>query len=227
MVDLSRQVAQMTSSRAITHLFLPPSMWEWRHSTAPKQVASMLWTQTDRIWLNPLHQVNSIVMCVSGTDLNSSMEKAWIELEGIEAIVKTASKAKFFIEFYSSCLEGLESPQKDVSYEALRSTAAKTHSCLFLQRRDARARTTRRAVMFPGFSNWAGLSNNCRRLEAEMPEIILCFWSQVVNLFFLSQLLPIMSDMEFLQDQHLLLSVKSCDGFESYGGSQCKLSLSY
>ena len=37
------------------------------------------------------------------------MERAWIELEGIEAIVKTASKAKFFIEFYSSCLEGIVS----------------------------------------------------------------------------------------------------------------------
>lgn len=34
------------------------------------------------------------------------MERAWIELEGIEAIVKTASKAKFFIEFHSPCLEG-------------------------------------------------------------------------------------------------------------------------
>lgn len=124
MVDLSLQVAQMTSSRAITHLFSPPSTWEWRHSTAPKQVPSLLWTQTDRIWLNPLCQVNSIVMCVSGTDLNSSVEKAWIELEGIEAIVKTASKAKFFIEFYSSCLEGLESPQKDISYKALRCAAA-------------------------------------------------------------------------------------------------------
>lgn len=35
----------------------------------------------------------------------------------------------------------------------------------------------------------------------------------------LSQLLPVMSDLEYLQDQHLLLSVKSCDGFESYGQS--------
>lgn len=38
--------------------------------------------------------------------MNRSVERAWIELEGIEAIVKTASKAKFFIEFHSSCLEG-------------------------------------------------------------------------------------------------------------------------
>lgn len=40
------------------------------------------------------------------------MERAWVELEGIEAIVKTASKAKFFIEFYSSCLDGMVSHQK-------------------------------------------------------------------------------------------------------------------
>uniref|UniRef100_A0A4W6EHL0 phosphatidylinositol-3,4,5-trisphosphate 5-phosphatase n=1 Tax=Lates calcarifer TaxID=8187 RepID=A0A4W6EHL0_LATCA len=79
----------------------------------------------------------------SKTDQNPSMERAWIELEGMEAIVKTASKAKFFIEFHSSCLEAR----------------------LVLQ----------------------------------------------------TTLLPIMSDMEYLQDQHLLLSVKSCDGFESYG----------
>lgn len=41
------------------------------------------------------------------TDSNPSKERAWIELEGIEAIVKTSSKAKFFIEFYSTCLEGM------------------------------------------------------------------------------------------------------------------------
>lgn len=40
------------------------------------------------------------------------MERAWVELEGIEVIVKTASKAKFFIEFHSSCLEGMVSHQK-------------------------------------------------------------------------------------------------------------------
>ena len=37
------------------------------------------------------------------------MERAWIELEVVEAIVKTASKAKFFIELHSSCLEGFKS----------------------------------------------------------------------------------------------------------------------
>ena len=103
-------------------------------------------------------------MHLSGTDLNSSMERAWIELEGIEAIVKTASKAKFFIEFHSSCLEGMASHEKDILCELIGGTVAKIHSCLSLQRRDARVRMTRRAVMFPGFSNWAGPSNSCRRL---------------------------------------------------------------
>ncbi|KAM8733026.1 inositol polyphosphate phosphatase-like 1b [Acanthopagrus schlegelii] len=101
----------------------------------------------------------------SKTDLNSSVEKAWIELEGIEAIVKTASKAKFFIEFYSSCLE-----------ETRRSSENDSQSC-------------------------------------DVPRFLKLGWSFKQ----LPKLLPIMSDMEFLQDQHLLLSVKSCDGFESYG----------
>lgn len=58
--------------------------------------------------------MNRIVACLSGTDLSASMERAWIELEGIEAIVKTASKAKFFIEFHSSCLEGICSHPKAI-----------------------------------------------------------------------------------------------------------------
>ncbi|XP_042273976.1 inositol polyphosphate phosphatase-like 1b isoform X2 [Thunnus maccoyii] len=101
----------------------------------------------------------------SKTDPNSGVERAWIELEGIEAIVKTASKAKFFIEFYSSCLE-----------ETRRSSENDSQSC-----------------DVPGFLKQA--------------------WSFKQ----LPKLLPIKSDMEYLQDQHLLLSVKSCDGFESYG----------
>uniref|UniRef100_A0A8C3AKQ1 phosphatidylinositol-3,4,5-trisphosphate 5-phosphatase n=1 Tax=Cyclopterus lumpus TaxID=8103 RepID=A0A8C3AKQ1_CYCLU len=96
---------------------------------------------------------------------HSSMEKAWIELEGIEAIVKTASKAKFFIEFNSSCLE-----------ETRRSSENDSQSC-------------------------------------DVPRFLKLGWSFKQ----LPKLLPIMSDMEYLQDQHLLLSVKSCDGFESYG----------
>lgn len=45
-------------------------------------------------------------VCFGFTDSTASLEKAWIELESVEAIVKTASKAKFFIEFHSLCLEG-------------------------------------------------------------------------------------------------------------------------
>nr|XP_046261218.1 inositol polyphosphate phosphatase-like 1b [Scatophagus argus] len=101
----------------------------------------------------------------SKTDVNSSMERAWIELEGIESIVKTASKAKFFIEFHSSCLE-----------ETRRSSENDSQSC-------------------------------------DVPRFLKLGWSFKQ----LPKLLPIMSDKEYLQDQHLLLSVKSCDGFESYG----------
>ncbi|XP_020308552.1 phosphatidylinositol 3,4,5-trisphosphate 5-phosphatase 2B [Oncorhynchus kisutch] len=102
---------------------------------------------------------------ISKTDPNSSMERAWMELEGVEAIVKTASKAKFFIEFHSSCLE-----------EIRRSVENDSQSC-------------------------------------EVPGFLKLGWSPKQ----LPKLLPIVSDMEYLQDQHLLLSVKSCDGFESYG----------
>uniref|UniRef100_A0AAQ5X044 phosphatidylinositol-3,4,5-trisphosphate 5-phosphatase n=1 Tax=Amphiprion ocellaris TaxID=80972 RepID=A0AAQ5X044_AMPOC len=96
---------------------------------------------------------------------SSKTGRAWIELEGIEAIVKTASKAKFFIEFHSSCLE-----------ETRRSSENDSQSC-------------------------------------DVPGFLKLGWSfkQLPKLF------PVMSDMEYLQDQHLLLSVKSCDGYESYG----------
>ncbi|AWP11906.1 putative phosphatidylinositol 3-4-5-trisphosphate 5-phosphatase 2B-like [Scophthalmus maximus] len=99
------------------------------------------------------------------TDPNPGVERAWIELEGMEAIVKTASKAKFFIEFHSSCLE-----------ETQRSSENDSQSC-------------------------------------DVPGFLKLGWSFKQ----LPKLLPVMSDMEYLQDQHLLLSVKSCDGFESYG----------
>ena len=44
-------------------------------------------------------------LCSSG--LSKTSDQAYIEFESIEAIVKTASRTKFFIEFYSTCLEGL------------------------------------------------------------------------------------------------------------------------
>lgn len=85
-----------------------------------------LWTQTHKCsripWLcdrrYPAFQ----------TDPNSSIERAWIELEGVEAIVKTASKAKFFIEFHSSCLEGTVSDQKQTSVFSKVSWSAVTNT---------------------------------------------------------------------------------------------------
>uniref|UniRef100_A0A672IE18 phosphatidylinositol-3,4,5-trisphosphate 5-phosphatase n=1 Tax=Salarias fasciatus TaxID=181472 RepID=A0A672IE18_SALFA len=111
-------------------------------------------------------QVGVMSQSSSKADPNSGIERAWIELEGIEAIVKTASKAKFFIEFHSSCLEA----------ETRRSSENDAQGC-------------------------------------DVPGFLKLGWS----FKHLPKLLPIMSHMEYLQDQHLLLSVKSCDGFESYG----------
>nr|XP_057911273.1 inositol polyphosphate phosphatase-like 1b isoform X2 [Doryrhamphus excisus] len=101
----------------------------------------------------------------SKADPCSGVERAWIELEGIEAIVKTASKERFFIDFSSTCLE-----------EMRRSSENDSQSC-------------------------------------DVPGFVKLAWSFKQ----LPKLLPLRSDMDFLQDQHLLLSVKSCDGFESYG----------
>uniref|UniRef100_A0A8C1YMT0 phosphatidylinositol-3,4,5-trisphosphate 5-phosphatase n=1 Tax=Cyprinus carpio TaxID=7962 RepID=A0A8C1YMT0_CYPCA len=94
-----------------------------------------------------------------------SAERASIELEAIEAIVKTASKAKFFIEFHSRCLE-----------EPRRSAENDSQCC-------------------------------------EVPGFLKLGWSSKQ----FPKLHPVFSDLEHLRDQHLLLSVKSCDGFESYG----------
>uniref|UniRef100_A0A669DC06 phosphatidylinositol-3,4,5-trisphosphate 5-phosphatase n=1 Tax=Oreochromis niloticus TaxID=8128 RepID=A0A669DC06_ORENI len=111
-----------------------------------------------------LREMNSTIFSIQ-TDSNSSTERAWIILEGIEAIVKTASKAKFFIEFHSLCLE-----------ETRRSSENDSQSC-------------------------------------DVPGFLRLAWSFKQ----LPKLLPVMSEMDYLQDQHVLLSVKSCDGFESYG----------
>uniref|UniRef100_A0A671QZX4 phosphatidylinositol-3,4,5-trisphosphate 5-phosphatase n=1 Tax=Sinocyclocheilus anshuiensis TaxID=1608454 RepID=A0A671QZX4_9TELE len=91
--------------------------------------------------------------------------RASIELEAIEAIVKTASKAKFFIEFHSRYLE-----------EPRRSAENDSQYC-------------------------------------EVPGFLKLGWSSKQ----FPKLHPVFSDLEHLRDQHLLLSVKSCDGFESYG----------
>ncbi|KAG7226037.1 hypothetical protein INR49_018647 [Caranx melampygus] len=101
---------------------------------------------------------------VSKKGLPKSSEQAYIEFESIEAIVKTASRTKFFIEFYSTCLEEFKK-----SYE-----------------------------------NDSQSSDNVNFLRVG--------WSNKQ----LTTLKPLLSEIEYLQDQHLLLTVKSLDGYESY-----------
>uniref|UniRef100_A0A7N6B7Z7 phosphatidylinositol-3,4,5-trisphosphate 5-phosphatase n=1 Tax=Anabas testudineus TaxID=64144 RepID=A0A7N6B7Z7_ANATE len=108
---------------------------------------------------------------VSKKGLPKSSEQAYIEFESIEAIVKTASRTKFFIEFYSTCLEEFKK-----SYE-----------------------------------NDSQSSDNVNFLRVS--------WSNKQ----LTTLKPLLSEIEYLQDQHLLLTVKSLDGYESYG--ECVLAL--
>ncbi|XP_069496391.1 phosphatidylinositol 3,4,5-trisphosphate 5-phosphatase 2 isoform X2 [Ambystoma mexicanum] len=108
---------------------------------------------------------------VSKKGLLKSSEQAFIEFENIEAIVKTASRTKFFIEFYSTCLEEYKK------------------SC----------------------ENDMQSSDNINFLKVQ--------WSSRQ----LPTLKPILSEIEYLQDQHLLLTVKSLDGYESYG--ECVIAL--
>ncbi|KAK1167505.1 phosphatidylinositol 3,4,5-trisphosphate 5-phosphatase 2B-like [Acipenser oxyrinchus oxyrinchus] len=116
-------------------------------------------------------QVGVTSQFISKKDPGLSVERACIELEGIEAIVKTASKSKFFIEFHSCCLE-----------EFRRSSENDAQSC-------------------------------------EVTGFLKLGWSAKQ----LPKLTPILPDMEYLRDQHMLLSVKSCDGYESYG--ECCIAL--
>ncbi|XP_025022409.1 phosphatidylinositol 3,4,5-trisphosphate 5-phosphatase 2 isoform X2 [Python bivittatus] len=108
---------------------------------------------------------------VSKKGLSKSSDQAYIEFESIEAIVKTASRTKFFIEFYSTCLEEFKK----------------------------------------SFENDSQSSDNINFLKVQ--------WSSRQ----LPTLKPILSDIEYLQDQHILLTVKSLDGYESYG--ECVIAL--
>ncbi|XP_069737743.1 LOW QUALITY PROTEIN: phosphatidylinositol 3,4,5-trisphosphate 5-phosphatase 2 [Phaenicophaeus curvirostris] len=108
---------------------------------------------------------------VSEKGLSKTSDQAHIEFESIEAIVKTSSRTKFFIEFYSTCLEEFKK----------------------------------------SFENDTQSSDNINFLKVQ--------WSSRQ----LPTLKPILSDIEYLQDQHLLLTVKSLDGYESYG--ECVVAL--
>ncbi|XP_043347762.1 phosphatidylinositol 3,4,5-trisphosphate 5-phosphatase 2-like isoform X1 [Dermochelys coriacea] len=90
---------------------------------------------------------------------------ACIEWDSIEVIVKTASRSKCYIEFYSYCLE-----------ESQRSGENSSQS-------------------------------------SDIPGFLKLSWSAKQ----LPVLSPILSDLEYLLDQHLLLSIKGMDSCESYG----------
>ncbi|KAG8431502.1 hypothetical protein GDO86_018538 [Hymenochirus boettgeri] len=108
---------------------------------------------------------------VSKKGLLKASDQAYIEFENIEAIVKTASRTKFFIEFYSGCLEEFKKSSENDSQSV----------------------------------------DNVNFLKVQ--------WSSKQ----LPTLKPILSEIEYLQDQHLLLTVKSMDGYESYG--ECVIAL--
>ncbi|KAM5182248.1 phosphatidylinositol 3,4,5-trisphosphate 5-phosphatase 2 [Mantella aurantiaca] len=108
---------------------------------------------------------------VSKKGLLKPSDQAYIEFESIEAIVKTASRTKFFIEFYSGCLEEYKKSSENDSQSI----------------------------------------DNVNFLKVQ--------WSSRQ----LPTLRPIVSEIEYLQDQHLLLTVKSMDGYESYG--ECVIAL--
>uniref|UniRef100_H3AZW7 phosphatidylinositol-3,4,5-trisphosphate 5-phosphatase n=1 Tax=Latimeria chalumnae TaxID=7897 RepID=H3AZW7_LATCH len=126
---------------------------------------------------------------VSNKDPGCRSEEALIEFETIEAIVKACSRAKFFIEFHSSCLEDFKKSWENNSQSS----------------------------DIPGFLKlgWSA---------TQLPMVGLAFFTFLL-LFSVSHdcsnnlriLNPILSEMEYLLDQHLLLTVKSVDGYESYG----------
>uniref|UniRef100_A0A8C4SV03 phosphatidylinositol-3,4,5-trisphosphate 5-phosphatase n=1 Tax=Erpetoichthys calabaricus TaxID=27687 RepID=A0A8C4SV03_ERPCA len=95
----------------------------------------------------------------------SKKEQACIVLDGIDAILKTSSKSKFFIDFHSYSLEEFRRSGENDSQ------------------------------------------------SSEMTGFLKLSWSAKQ----LPKLIPILSDMEYLRGQHLLISIKSSDGFESYG----------
>ncbi|TRY97950.1 hypothetical protein DNTS_000282 [Danionella cerebrum] len=122
-----------------------------------------------------------------------AQERASIELEVIEAIVKTSSKAKFFIEFHSRCLEG-------ILFAFIKSLAPFIKLLLLF--------------CFTFHIEPQRSAENDSQ-SSEVPGFLKLGWSSKQ----FPKLQPVFSDLEHLRDQHLLLSVKSCDGFESYGES--------
>ncbi|NWY75414.1 SHP2A phosphatase, partial [Erithacus rubecula] len=124
---------------------------------------------------------------------------ACIEWESIEVILKTTSRSKCYIEFHSYCLEGEGVPgvlgvAVGVSWPGW--------SCVPLcppSEMQRSGENTFQSCDIPGFLK---LGWSCKHLP-------------VLN--------PILPDLEYLGDQHLLLSIKGVESCESYG--ECCLAL--
>ncbi|KAK4829157.1 hypothetical protein QYF61_002422 [Mycteria americana] len=181
---------------------------------------------------------------VSKKGLSKSSEQAYIEFESIEAIVKTASRTKFFIEFYSTCLEG-EGPARR------RGSAGEGLGTVGPRGADGgpcRVVVVPTAEFKKSFENDSQSSDNINFLKVQwssrqLPTVRRGRGRAGLVLVLgggggaagretppsasvpspCPQLKPILSEIEYLQDQHLLLTVKSLDGYESYG--ECVIAL--
>uniref|UniRef100_A0A803JPD5 phosphatidylinositol-3,4,5-trisphosphate 5-phosphatase n=4 Tax=Xenopus tropicalis TaxID=8364 RepID=A0A803JPD5_XENTR len=226
---------------------------------------------------------------VSKKGLLKPSDQACIEFESIEAIVKTASRTKFFIEFYSGCLEEFRKssendsqsidninflkvqwssrqlPTVGVSFsgrgslgagmDCPRDGATVGKPMWRLSHLPEHAGNWSlapqcfyciRIVGFMGFMHeWGpnrfvltkgwllrasssapggGGGGGEGRFNCLGSEPADCGAGEFSPLYFLCrQLNPIVSEIEYLQDQHLLLTVKSMDGYESYG--ECVIAL--
>lgn len=123
-------------------------------------------------------------MHLSRTDTHSSMEKAWIELEGIEAIVKTASKAKFFIDFNSSCLEGTVPHKKDILHKAIMWPNDKDSFVSFFAETRRSSENDSQSCNVPGFLKlgWSFKQlPKVKEARLEMVEMIVSFLSQILK----------------------------------------------
>ncbi|RMC12002.1 hypothetical protein DUI87_11135 [Hirundo rustica rustica] len=146
---------------------------------------------------------------VSKKGLSKSSEQAYIEFESIEAIVKTSSRTKFFIEFYSTCLEGEDWNGSGGGPKGLERGPRKL--IVSWEDQGLMPRPTTATEFKKSFENDSQSSDNINFLKVQ--------WSSRQ----LPTLKPILSEIEYLQDQHLLLTVKSLDGYESYG--ECVIAL--
>lgn len=158
-------------------------------------------------------------------------------------MLKTTSRSKCYIEFHSYCLEG-EGVSGVLGVPV--GVTQPGWSCVSLcplQRCSGAERTPSRTVTSLGSSSWAGPPSICLWCAAlEHPHPHPCLWLCTLSpkrgrschhppgpslcplplgsppkpLLF-AQLNPILPDLEYLGDQHLLLSIKGVESCESFG----------